>query len=290
MFFLIKTLKGNKVALTGAFLVGVVFTTAIFVIVDNFYHQAFIKRFLYSPYALDINARLQPPSAKHLLGTDQLGRDLLARVIYGARISIEVGIIAVGLSGFFGMMVGLISGYYGGWCDDIIMRIVDIFLAFPGLILAIAFTGFMGPSLTTVVLALSMVAWVGYARVMRGEVLKVKQSDYVMAAKAIGVDTLRVLFKHVLPNSISPIIVQATMGLGGMIIAEAGLSFLGLGPQPPTPSWGNLLSLGKPYITTAWWLSIFPGLAIFITVMGFNLLGDALRDALDPRLRGSKRL
>lgn len=285
MLSFIRICKTNKAALAGIILVFLVLSAFFFTLVDKYiYKQALIKGFLYSPFDLDITAKLEGPNIKHPLGTDQLGRDLLARIIYGARVSVEVGLFAVGLSGLVGTIIGLLSGYYGGIIDDITMRIVDILLAFPGLILAIAVAGFLGPSLINVVFALSVRAWVNYARIIRGNVLSVKEDEYVLGAKAVGASTQRLLFKHILPNSIAPIIVQATMGLGGMIIAEAGLSFLGLGPQPPTPSWGNLLSLGRSYITSAWWLSIFPGVAIFLTVMGFNLVGDSLRDVLDPRI------
>ncbi|MBS3788621.1 ABC transporter permease [Candidatus Bipolaricaulota bacterium] len=282
--------KNNKVALVGMILVLFVISTAVFTIVDKYMlNNKIISYFLYSPNKLDIMAQLEPPSLKHPLGTDQLGRDLLSRVIYGSRISIQVGFFAVGVSGIIGTIIGLIAGYYGGMVDDIIMRIVDILLAFPGLILAIAVAGFLGPSLMNVVFALSIRAWVNYARLIRGNVLSVKETDYISAAKVTGMGPLRLLSRHVLPNSVAPIIVQATMGLGSMIIAEAALSFLGLGPQPPTPSWGNLLSTGRSYVSTAWWLSIFPGIAIFITVMGFNLIGDAVRDFLDPKISGGLR-
>lgn len=290
MRILIKIVKNNKVALVGMILVLFVISTAVFTIVDKYMlNNKIISYFLYSPNKLDIMAQLEPPSLKHPLGTDQLGRDLLSRVIYGSRISIQVGFFAVGVSGIIGTIIGLIAGYYGGMIDDIIMRIVDILLAFPGLILAIAVAGFLGPSLMNVVFALSIRAWVNYARLIRGNVLSVKETDYISAAKVTGMGPLRLLSRHVLPNSVAPIIVQATMGLGSMIIAEAALSFLGLGPQPPTPSWGNLLSTGRSYVSTAWWLSIFPGIAIFITVMGFNLIGDAVRDFLDPKISGGLR-
>jgi len=285
-----KTIRRNKLTLLGLALIVLFISMALFAVVDKYmFEQRLIEAVLYSPFQLDITARLQPPSLKHPLGTDQLGRDLLARVIYGSRVSIEVGLFAVGLSGVVGTVIGLISGYYGGLIDDVIMRIVDILLAFPGLILAIAVAGFLGPSLINVVFALSIRAWVNYARLIRGNVLSVKEDEYVLGAQALGASTPRILTKHILPNSLAPVIVQATMGLGGMIIAEAGLSFLGLGPQPPVPSWGNLLSLGRSYINNGWWLSIFPGVAIFLTVMGFNLVGDSLRDTLDPRMEGGSR-
>lgn len=280
-----RELKASKIALLGAVLVLLVLLLALFSVVDKYiFHESLIKAILYGPNEMDIMAQMQAPSLKHPLGTDQLGRDVLARIIYGAKVSIQVGVMAVGISGIIGTVIGLLSGYLGGRFDDLVMRIVDILLAFPGIILAIAVAGFLGPSLTNVVVALSIKSWVSYARLMRGNVLKIKHNEYIQAVEALGAGKMRILFRHLLPNAITPIIVQATMDLGGMIIAEASLSFLGLGPQPPTPSWGKMLSTGRSYITSAWWLAVFPGVAIFLTVMGFNLLGDALRDALDPRM------
>lgn len=285
MVILVRTLARNPAAMIGGLLILLVLGMALFAALDeSLFELQWSKTLFCSPYQLNIRAKLQPPSSAHPFGTDQLGRDVLARVIFGSKVSVEVGILAVGVSGLLGTLIGLFAAYFGGVLDDVVMRIVDILLAFPGLILAIAVAGFLGPSLINVVFALSIRAWVNYARVVRGEVLRVKEMDYVASAKALGMSHTRIVIRHVLPNVISPVIVQATMGLGGMIVAEAGLSFLGLGPQPPTPSWGNLLSTGRAYITVAWWLSIFPGVAIFLTVMGFNLVGDVLRDVLDPRV------
>ena len=192
--------------------------------------------------------------------------------------------MAVVLSGLIGTILGMLAGYFGGIFDDIMMRVVDILLAFPGIILAIAVAGFLEPSLINVIIALSVKSWVSYARLMRSKVMTIKGSEYIKAVHILGGSNYRILFKHLLPNAITPIIVQATMDLGAMMIAEAGLSFLGLGPQPPLPSWGNMLSLGRTYMINAWWLAVFPGIAIFLTVIGFNLLGDTLRDAYDPKL------
>ena len=277
-------IKGNKLLLAGSLIVCLVVCTAVFVTIDDVvYEQALIKRILHSPYQMNARDRLSPPSAFHPLGTDQLGRDVLARIIYGSRVSIQVGLLAVGLSGPLEQLSGL--GRIHRWkVDDFVMRIVDILLAFPGLILAIAIAGFLGPSLTNVIIALSAKAWVSYARVMRANVLKMKDVEYIQAAKALGASEARIIFRNILPNVATPMIILATMELGSIIISEAGLSFLGLGPQPPMASWGNMLNLGRAHITTAWWLSAFPGLAIFLTVMGFNLLGDALADAFDPKI------
>jgi len=259
---------------------------AIFSVIDQtFFDQRLITKILYNPFSLSLQDKLKPPNANHLLGTDLLGRDLLARIIYGARVALEIGLLAVGISGFVGTILGLIAGYYGGVADSIIMRIADVLLAFPAILLALAFVTFAGPGLTNVVIALSLRSWVSYARIIRGQVLKIKIEEYALAAIAIGCSNLRIMVRYILPNALSPLIVQATMGLGGMIISAAGLSFLGLGVMPPTPSWGMMLNEGRLYIRTAWWLSVSPGIAIFITVMGFNLVGDFLRDVLDPRLR-----
>jgi len=281
----------RKSGILGLIIVAVVVMMAVLTSLDEYiFHRSLIRALLSTdPYEIDYNAVLEPPSHRHPLGTTALGRDVLARVIYGARVSILVGVLAVGISGAIGCTAGLVAGYFGGFLDSAIMRLVDVIIAFPSIVLAIAFVAFLGPSLVNVVLALSISGWVSYARIMRGEVLKRREEDYVAAARAIGASNLRIMAKHILPNSFAPIIVQATMGLGGMIIAEAGLSFLGLGVQPPTASWGEMLSRGREYVTTAWWLSVFPGAAIFFTVMGFNFLGDALRDVLDPRLRHERR-
>jgi peptide/nickel transport system permease protein len=258
--------------------------------VDKFLlDRAIISTLYYDPQALDASAKLSGPSVAHPLGTDNLGRDVLARVLYGARVSIQVGLVAVGISVVVGTTFGVVAGYFGGIVDDVIMRFVDVLLAFPGIILAIAVAGALGPSITNVIIALAIQGWVTYARLIRGEVLSVREREYVKAAESIGASDTQIILGDIVPNTIYPVIVQATLSLGGIIIAEAGLSFLGLGPQPPTASWGMMLSSGRSYIQTAWWLSLFPGIAIFITVMGFNLFGDVLRDVLDPRESTSQR-
>jgi peptide/nickel transport system permease protein len=234
----------------------------------------------------DLSGRLEGPDTKHIFGRDQFGRDIFSRVIYGSRISLEIGILVVFFSSVIGTFIGTISGYYAGYLDDLLMRIIDILLAFPGILLAIAIMAILGPSLNNVILALCLIGWVSYARLARGEVLSVKEMDYIEAARSIGCSNTRIIAFHVLPNILAPLIVQATIGIAGVIIGEAGLSFLGLGVQPPTPSWGSMLSDGKNYIFEAPHLTVFPGLAIMIVVMSFNFLGDGLRDLLNPRMKG----
>jgi peptide/nickel transport system permease protein len=239
----------------------------------------------YDPSMQDSSRRLEGPSSDHWLGLDDLGRDVLSRVIFGARVSLRVGFSVVVISSIIGILFGAIAGYFGGWLDTIIMRLSDILLAFPGILLAIALVAVLGPSLNNVILALSVIGWVSYARLVRGQVLKVREMEFVTAAQALGARAPRVIGLHVLPNVINPVIVMATLGLAGAILAEASLSFLGLGVQPPTPSWGAMLTTGRRYIGIANHLAIFPGIAIMIAVMGLNFLGDGLIDALDPKYR-----
>ncbi len=221
----------------------------------------------------------------HPLGTDHLGRDLLARVIYGARPALLVGFAAVAISGLIGMAAGLISGYFGGRMDDVLMRLADIQLAFPFILLAIAVIGVLGPSLQTIIVVIGVSSWVVYARIVRGAVLTLREREFVQAALALGGGDGRVLLRHILPNVFTPWLVVATLDMARVIVIESALSFLGLGVQPPTPTWGGMLADGRVYISTAWWLATFPGLAILITVLGINLFGDGLRDTLDPRLK-----
>jgi peptide/nickel transport system permease protein len=237
------------------------------------------------PLAIDYAHPAAPPgTAGHVLGTDAVGRDILARLIFGTRISLQVGIVAVGIAATIGTTVGLVAGYRGGALDNALMRAVDVFLAFPVIVLAIAIIAVLGPSLINVIVALGLVAWTTYARVVRGQVLVLREQDFVQAARAIGTGEARIIVRHILPNTLAPIIVLATVGMAAAIIAEAALSFLGLGVQPPTPSWGTMLNEGRGFLRTAPHISTFPGLAIMLTVLGFNFLGDGLRDALDPRL------
>ena len=234
----------------------------------------------YDPSAQELALRLEGPSRLHWLGLDELGRDILARVMSGARISLFVGLVVVSVSASIGAAMGALAGYYGGIIDEAISRVIDILLAFPGLLLAIALVAVLGPSLTNVVIALSLIGWVGYARVARAQVLQAREFEYVVAARAIGAATPRILIRHVLPAALPALTVQATLGMGGAILSEAALSFLGLGVQPPTPSWGAMLNYGRVHVLDAPHLTVFPGLAIAIVVLGLNLLGDSLRDRL----------
>jgi peptide/nickel transport system permease protein len=230
--------------------------------------------------------RLEGPSADHVLGLDELGRDVWARLLAGARISLLVGLVVVGVSASTGLVVGAVAGYAGGVTDEVISRIIDVLLAFPGILLAIALVAVLGPSLTNVVLALTAIGWVGYARLVRGQVLKARELEFVQAARALGAGPVRVLARHIIPTAIPALVVQATLGMAGAILAEAALSFLGLGVQPPTPSWGTMINGGRVHLIDAPHLTVFPGLAIALLVLGFNFLGDGLRDVLDPRVGG----
>ena len=237
----------------------------------------------YNPASQELPLRLAGPTWAHPFGLDELGRDVLARLLIGARISLLVGISVVSISSAVGIAIGAMAGYAGGWVDTLIGRLMDILLAFPGILLAIALVAVLGPSLVNVVIALVTIGWVSYARLVRGQVLKVRELEYVQAARAQGATSLRVLARHVVPATLSSVIVQATLGMAGAIIAEASLSFLGLGVQPPTPSWGTMLDAGRSHLFDAPHLTIFPGLAIAVLVLGFNFAGDALRDRFDPR-------
>jgi ABC-type dipeptide/oligopeptide/nickel transport system permease subunit len=239
----------------------------------------------FDPDVQDTSRRLEEPSREHLLGLDDLGRDVFSRIVFGARVSLRVGFSVVLIASIIGISLGAIAGYFGGAVDTAVMRLSDILLAFPGILLAIALVAVLGPSLNNVILALSTIGWVGYARLVRGQVLKVREMEYVTAAKALGAKSPRVIVLHVLPNVINPVIVMATLGLAGAILSEAALSFLGLGVQPPTPSWGAMLTSGRRYLGLANHLAIFPGAAIMLAVMGLNFLGDGLIDALDPKYR-----
>ena len=245
----------------------------------------------FDPTEQDIAARLKAPLTRdaggriHVLGTDHLGRDILARIVFGARPALMVGFAAVAISGVLGMIAGLLAGYFGGRVDDVLMRLADIQLAFPFILLAIAVIGVLGPSLTTIICVIGVSSWVVYARIVRGSALSLREREFVHAAQALGSRDGRILIRHVLPNVFTPWLVVATLDMARVIVIESALSFLGLGVQPPTPTWGGMLADGRVYISTAWWLATFPGLAILITVLGINLFGDGLRDTLDPRLK-----
>lgn len=231
--------------------------------------------------------QLLAPSITHPFGTDELGRDVFKRVLLGTRISLQTALIAVGLALLIGIPLGAIAGYYGGFIDELIMRITDIFLGFPPLLLAIAISSFLGPSLENAMIAIALSWWPWYTRIVRGQAVSLKERQFVKAAKAIGTPSRMIIFKHIVPNAIAPVIVQTSMDIGGVILTIASLSFLGLGAQPPTPEWGLMISTSRNYFLNGWWYSIFPGLAIFFTVLAFNLLGDGLREILDPKTRGN---
>lgn len=239
----------------------------------------------YDPNDIDMASRFAPPSLSHPFGTDDFGRDILSRVMVGARVSLQVGLIAVGLSATMGTLLGLISGYAGRITDEIIMRAMDILFAFPAILLAIAIMAALGKGIGNAMIAIGVVYVPIFARIARGSVLAIREEDFVEAARSIGASNIRIMFRHIFPNTLSPLIVETTLSLSFAILAEAALSFFGLGTQPPDPSWGRMLSEGRAYFQQSVWLGIFPGLAIMLTVLGFNLLGDGLRDALDPRLK-----
>lgn len=237
----------------------------------------------YPPEEQNIIRRLSPPSAKNILGTDDLGRDLFSRMLFSIRISLSVGFIAVFISVLVGSSLGIISGYFGGKTDQLIMRFVDIMLCFPTFFLILLIIAFLEPSIFTIMAIIGLTSWMGLARIVRAEVMAIKEREFVLAAKLLGLSNFRIFLVHILPNVVSPILVSATMGVGNAILVESGLSFLGLGVQPPTPSWGQIISSGKDYIHIAWWLTFFPGIAILITVLSFNLLSEGLRDVIDPK-------
>jgi peptide/nickel transport system permease protein len=253
----------------------------------------FIFAAIFAPYIAthdvalqNLELRYMPPSAEHWFGTDGLGRDVFSRVVYGARISLEVGISVVVISTVIGSFIGAIAGFYGGFVDKFLSGyLFNVFLAFPGLLLAIALVAFLGAGQGKLILALCVIGWVGYARVMRGQVLKVREFDYVLAARALGASNMRILFTHILPNAIQPIIVQASLGMAGAVLAEASLSFLGLGIPPPAPSWGTMIEEARQFFSSSPHVLLFPGLAIALTVLAFNFIGDGLREYLDPKQR-----
>ncbi len=239
----------------------------------------------YDPGAINLKEVLSPPSKDHLLGTDQLGRDVLSRMIWGSRISLKVGFVATGIAILIGTLLGALSGYYRGITDSLIMRLVDIMLCFPTFFLILAVIAFLEPSIWNIMIIIGLTGWMGITRLVRADFITLREREFVQAARVIGAGDSRIIFIHMLPNAMASILVAATLGIAGAILTESALSFLGIGVQPPTPSWGNMLTAGKDNIDIAWWLSLFPGLAILLTVLGFNLLGEGIRDSLDPRLR-----
>jgi peptide/nickel transport system permease protein len=271
LHYLIK----NRLAVLGGLLVLLVFILSIFAPLLS----------PYDPSVIDVKNILIGPTFSHPLGTDDLGRDVLSRMLWGGRISLEVGFVAVGIATIIGVLLGSLAGYYGGWTDSIIMRSVDIMLSIPTIFLILAVIAVLQPSISNIMIVIGLTSWMEPARLIRAEFISIKEREFVLAARAIGAKDTRIMLRHILPNGLSPILVSATMGIGAAILVESGLSFLGLGVQPPTPSWGSLLSSGKDNIEIAWWLSAFPGIAILLTVLGYNLLGEGIRDALDPRQR-----
>ncbi len=269
-------LKGNKSAIIG------------FIIIVGFILMAFFAPWLtpFEPNDQEISIRKMAPFiSSHILGTDDLGRDLLTRIIYGSRVSLVIGTISVTISLSFGLFIGLISGYYGGWVDRIVMRFIDIMLAIPYVLLTIVIVALLGPSLVNAMIAIGVSQIPQYARVVRASVLAEKENDYITAERSLGASNFELMFKSILPNSIAPIFVQATLGVGNAILSSAALSFLGLGAQPPTSEWGLMIASSREFVTSAWWIVTFPGVAVLLTVLGFNLLADGLRDVLDPRMK-----
>ena len=270
-----KGLKENKLALFGGCVIGFLALVALLAPCLS----------AYDPSAIDPQSVLLPPCWAHPLGTDHLGRDLLSRVIWGTRVSLEVGVISVGIACIVGTLVGGIAGFYGGWIDSVLMRLVDVMLCFPTFFLILAVIAVLEPSIWNIMVVIGVTSWMGIARLVRAEVLSLREREFVLAAKALGIPPRKILLRHILPNALAPVLVAATLGVGAAILTESALSFLGIGVQPPTPSWGSILAVGKDYMEVAWWLSLFPGLAILLTVLGYNLLGEGIRDAVDPRLR-----
>lgn len=239
----------------------------------------------YDPTAINVRAILLPPSWEHWCGTDTLGRDVFSRMLYGARVSLAVGFVAVGISLIIGLILGAIAGYAGGRTDAMLMRATDMVLCFPTFFLILAVIAFLEPSIWNIMIVIGLTSWMGVARLVRAEFLSLKQREFVLAAHSLGVPAGRIIWRYLLPNAMGPVLVSAVLGVAGAVLVESGLSFLGLGVQPPDPSWGNILTEGKDNIQIAWWLSLYPGLAILVTVLGYNLLGEGLRDILDPRLK-----
>ena len=268
-----RRLLANHLAVIGAFIVGAMLVMAAI-------GPALMPE---DPVAMALDQQFLPPGPGHLLGTDDLGRDILSRIVNGARLSLQVGIISVGIGAVVGSLIGLIAGYFGGWVDMVSQRFIDVMLAFPDLLLALAIVAVLGPSLLNVMIAVGIGSVPAYARLMRGEVLSLSRREYVDSARASGANASRILFRHILPNALSPLIVISSLGIAGAILTGAALSFIGMGAQPPSPEWGAMLSSGREYLRHEWWIATFPGLALAISALGFNLLGDGLRDAFDPR-------
>ena len=272
---LLTQISKNPLALTGLVIILLLFFVAVF-------------SPLVSPYdyrEINVKSILTPPCLDHPFGTDSLGRDLFSRMIWGSRISLLVGFVSVGIATAIGILLGSVAGYYGRWVDVVIMRFVDMMLCIPSFFLILSVIAFVGPSIWNIMIIIGLTSWMGVARLLRAEFLSLKEREFVLAARSSGATDMRIIFIHILPNALGPVFVSAILGVAAAVLVESSLSFLGLGVQPPTPSWGNILTEGKDNIEIAWWLSVFPGLAILITVLGYNLLGEGLRDALDPRFK-----
>lgn len=271
----LRRLWRNKFAMTGLWM-----TLLIILLVTA---APLITR--HTPEEMNYSAALQPPSLEYPFGTDDLGRDVYSRVMYGGRESLKVGFIGVFVALFGGVLLGVWSGYAGGWVDTLTQRVTEVFLAFPAMLLLLSIVAILGPGLVTIIIALGIASIPVYSRMVRGSVLSVKEMEYIAAAQALGADDFRIMTRHIIPNIIGPILIYGTLGLSGAILLTAGLSYIGLGAQPPSPEWGAMLNYGRGYLASAWWMSIFPGLGIFFSVLGINMLGDGLRDALDPKAR-----
>jgi peptide/nickel transport system permease protein len=272
-----RALAKNRLALVGG---GVVLVLAVMAVTAPILAP-------HDPHRLDIKHILDPPSASHWLGTDQIGRDVLSRMLYGARVSLAVGFVSVGIATVIGMALGAFAGYHGGAVDGAVMRLVDLMLVFPRFFLLLAVLAFLKPSIWTIMVVIGLTGWMGVARLVRAEFLALKEREFVIWSQSIGASAHRIIWRHILPNAMAPVLVAMTLGIPAAILTESGLSFLGLGVRPPYATWGNILNDGKEVIELAWWLSVYPGLAILLTVLSYNLLGEGIRDALDPRLRQS---
>jgi peptide/nickel transport system permease protein len=273
----LRSFRTNRVAVCGLTAIGI------------FYLLALLTPFLapFDPgFQGDLAGRLAPPSATHWLGTDHFARDIFSRVLYGARVSLSIGLLAVSISVTLGTVLGAVAGYLGGWVDSVIMRFVDMVISFPALVLLISIVALFEPSIFLIIAVLGLTQWPGTTRIVRSEVLSLREREFVEAGRALGFSRTRIIFRHVIPNALAPVIVAASLGIGDTIVLEAGLSFLGLGVQPPMPSWGAMVADGRHNLLGAWWITTFPGFAIVLTVLAFNLVGDGLRDVLDPRQRG----
>lgn len=285
LFATLAKLKHSPTSLAGLAIIAGLIVMALCSAIDNFvFDRAIITWLHVDPHAMDQSMRYEAPSQEHPMGTDRYGRDMLSRIIYGSRTALTIGIVAVGISFIGGVAIGAVSAFFGGYVDDFLMRSVEILYAIPGLVLAIIFMAIFGPSIYNLFIAYGIVGIPAYARVMRSEALSLRDRQYVEAAKLAGLSRRTILFREIVPNGIAPVVVQATLSMGSIIIGAAALSFLGFGVQPPTPDWGRMLSDGRTAMLVAWWVAVFPGIMIFITVMGFNMLGDGLRDVMDPKM------